>query len=319
MLPARQLSSPRNILSPSARSKLIANTNLVPSRWQQPPSSGSSSSSTTPSILAARLEKTLVQVNDLVYKPLGKGKAQVARRAVKKQIETLSMEPNKPSNLWSSSSESWTLQDIALFEASFTLYGKDFVSIQQVVSSKSMNQIVDFFYIWKMTSHYRVWKHNVKRTRTEQMAAAAEAKAAAQILGLPKPTGASSIPLKQFWGDGKNKKSKEKGSRKRGRSTSSFDKNGSSSSSSSSSGNDGNGGKKKKKKTTKTKGGLRLASLHGVDIKPEDLKKAVNARGGIKKVRKDRKWQLIRLDLKLQQTSSSGHTLNKAWTRYFDN
>ena len=68
----------------------------------------------------------------------------------------------------------------------------------------------------------------------------------------------------------------------------------------------------------KRKGGLVYAKLHGVDIKPDLLRASVNSFGGIKIVRRDRKWQLVRLDLKLQQTSSSGHTLNKAWTRYFE-
>jgi hypothetical protein len=299
---ARQLSSPKNIVSPSARFKLDASS-LSPTRWMAPPKSSGHAGK-----LRDKLEKTLKQLNDKVYKPLGKGKAQVARRAAREHIRNSSNAPanpwveRPPSVLWNSLTESWTLHDIALFEACFTLYGKDFVSIQQIVSSKTIHEIVDFFYVWKMTSHYRVWKHNVTRTNTERMAAAAEAKAAAAENGYPKPSGASNLPLTQFWGDGKSRKNKDsKGSQKRSRSSSSGK----------------NASKRSKKKRTKTKGGVVLARLHGIEIKPEALQKAVNARGGIDMVRKDRKWQLVRVDLKLQQTSSSGHTLNKAYERYF--
>lgn len=257
----------------------------------------------------------LKQLNESVYKPLGRGQAQIARRAAREQIRQQSNVPTLPwvqrpsTTLWDSLSETWTLHDIALFEASFSLYGKDFVSIQQIVTSKTMHEIVDFFYLWKMTSHYRIWKDNVRRTKNEKAAAEAAAKAAAEALSLERNIGASNLPLRKFWDDesgGKGKKGKgNKADRKRARAGSS------------SSGN--KGGKRSKKIGSKTKnGGIVLAKLHGIEIKPEALKEIVNSLGGIATVRGERKWQIVRVALKLQQTSSSGHTLNKAWERYFE-
>ena len=55
--------------------------------------------------------------------------------------------------------------------------------------------------------------------------------------------------------------------------------------------------------------------MHGIEIVPDVLKEAVHARGGIDIVRSHRLWQKIRSDLHLKKSSSSGHTLNKAWVR----
>jgi len=222
--------------------------------------------------------------------------------------------------LWDPLYETWTLHDIALFEAAFALYGKDFVSIQQIVSSKTSQEIVDFFYLWKMTSHYRVCKRKKVQSAADRQTATALANVAAAekalATGIPVPLGASNLPLTQFWGKGasSNPSKQKKGGgggggqhNKRGHSSVVGD------------GDDGGGGGGgSKKKSKKRKGGLVYAKLHGVEIKPDLLRASVNSLGGIKTVRRDRKWQLVRLDLKLQQTSSSGHTLNRAWTRYFE-
>jgi len=54
--------------------------------------------------------------------------------------------------------ESWSPLEIALFEASIAEYGKDFHKIQKEVRTKSTKEIIDFYYIWKKTEHYRRWK-----------------------------------------------------------------------------------------------------------------------------------------------------------------
>jgi hypothetical protein len=54
----------------------------------------------------------------------------------------------------------WSPYEIACFEGSITLLGKNFHQIQKIVRTKSIKEIIEFYYIWKMTSHYQQWKKN---------------------------------------------------------------------------------------------------------------------------------------------------------------
>jgi hypothetical protein len=55
--------------------------------------------------------------------------------------------------------ERWSPYEIAVFEASLAEYGKDFFRVQKEIGgSKSTAEIVEFYYIWKKTSHYAKWK-----------------------------------------------------------------------------------------------------------------------------------------------------------------
>lgn len=54
--------------------------------------------------------------------------------------------------------EEWAPIEIALFEASIAEYGKDFHQVQKQIGSKTTKQIVDFYYVWKKTAHYKKWK-----------------------------------------------------------------------------------------------------------------------------------------------------------------
>eukprot|EP00742_Colponemidia_sp_Colp-10_P007465 GILJ01008041.1.p1 GENE.GILJ01008041.1~~GILJ01008041.1.p1 ORF type:complete len:237 (+),score=14.99 GILJ01008041.1:29-739(+) len=56
--------------------------------------------------------------------------------------------------------ESWTPRDIALFESGVCKYGKNFHFIQKLMPHKSTQDIVSFYYIWKTSSHYKIWKEN---------------------------------------------------------------------------------------------------------------------------------------------------------------
>jgi hypothetical protein len=93
--------------------------------------------------------------------------------------------------------DNWTLREIALFEAAMCAFGKDFHAVQQAVSLKSIrpdqhvsrrslqsltriahdllfrpslmqvktkttNDIVDFYYMWKKSTHYMIWKSSGK-------------------------------------------------------------------------------------------------------------------------------------------------------------
>lgn len=54
--------------------------------------------------------------------------------------------------------EKWSPYEIALFEAGMAHHGKDFHQIHKIIQSKSTKEVVDFYYIWKKTSHYKTWK-----------------------------------------------------------------------------------------------------------------------------------------------------------------
>jgi len=54
--------------------------------------------------------------------------------------------------------ERWCPYEIAVFEASIAEHGKEFHLVQRDVQTKSTREIIDFYYIWKKTSHYMRWK-----------------------------------------------------------------------------------------------------------------------------------------------------------------
>jgi hypothetical protein len=55
--------------------------------------------------------------------------------------------------------EKWSPYEIAMFEASIAEYGKNFARIQKEIgTTKSVQDVIEFYYIWKKTSHYSHWK-----------------------------------------------------------------------------------------------------------------------------------------------------------------
>lgn len=56
--------------------------------------------------------------------------------------------------------ENWNPREIAVFEGGIAHYGKDFRTIQRFVQTKNTKEIIEFYYLWKMSSHYAEWKRN---------------------------------------------------------------------------------------------------------------------------------------------------------------
>jgi len=54
--------------------------------------------------------------------------------------------------------EKWSPFEVSVFEASITLYGKNFNQISKHVKTKSVKEVIEFYYFWKKTSHYRQYK-----------------------------------------------------------------------------------------------------------------------------------------------------------------
>ena len=54
--------------------------------------------------------------------------------------------------------EKWSPYEVAVFEAAIMEYGKEFHQVQKAVGTKTTREVIDFYYIWKKTSHYQKWK-----------------------------------------------------------------------------------------------------------------------------------------------------------------
>ncbi|KAL7555105.1 hypothetical protein ACHAWF_018731 [Thalassiosira exigua] len=54
--------------------------------------------------------------------------------------------------------EKWNPYEIATFEAALAVCGKRFHQVRKWVRTKSTKEIVEFYYVWKKTSHGRRWK-----------------------------------------------------------------------------------------------------------------------------------------------------------------
>jgi hypothetical protein len=57
--------------------------------------------------------------------------------------------------------ERWAPYEIAVFEAALAEYGKDFYRVQKEIgASKTTKDVIEFYYIWKKTTHYSKWKRS---------------------------------------------------------------------------------------------------------------------------------------------------------------
>lgn len=54
--------------------------------------------------------------------------------------------------------ERWSPYEIAVFEAALGHYGKEFHRVQKEIGTKTTKEVVDFYYVWKKTTHYEGWK-----------------------------------------------------------------------------------------------------------------------------------------------------------------
>ena len=54
--------------------------------------------------------------------------------------------------------EKWSPYEISLFEAALLHHGKEFHLVSRIVKTKTTKEVIDFYYIWKKTTHYKKWK-----------------------------------------------------------------------------------------------------------------------------------------------------------------
>ncbi|CAD8185488.1 unnamed protein product [Paramecium octaurelia] len=56
--------------------------------------------------------------------------------------------------------ETWTTKEIAIFECGICRYGKQYEFLSHLIKTKNAQDIIQFYYNWKFTSHYKLWKIN---------------------------------------------------------------------------------------------------------------------------------------------------------------
>jgi len=54
--------------------------------------------------------------------------------------------------------EKWSPYELSVFEASLTLFGKDFWQASKIIKTKSTRDVIELYYSWKKTDHYKQWK-----------------------------------------------------------------------------------------------------------------------------------------------------------------
>ncbi|CAM9717494.1 unnamed protein product, partial [Ascophyllum nodosum] len=62
--------------------------------------------------------------------------------------------------------EKWSPYQVALFEGAISIHGKVFHDVAREVEGKTVADVIEFYYIWKKTDHYKQWK---SKWRAEQM------------------------------------------------------------------------------------------------------------------------------------------------------
>ena len=54
--------------------------------------------------------------------------------------------------------EQWSPYEVAVFEAALLHHGKEFHHVAREVGTKTTKEVIDFYYTWKKTDHYKKWK-----------------------------------------------------------------------------------------------------------------------------------------------------------------
>lgn len=54
--------------------------------------------------------------------------------------------------------EKWSPYEVALFEGAMLHYGKEFHLVSREIKTKTTKEVIDFYYVWKKTAHYKKWK-----------------------------------------------------------------------------------------------------------------------------------------------------------------
>ena len=54
--------------------------------------------------------------------------------------------------------ESWAPREVAIFEESILKFGKQFEFIAELIGTKNVKQVYEFYCEWKATNHYKSYR-----------------------------------------------------------------------------------------------------------------------------------------------------------------
>eukprot|EP00924_Labyrinthula_sp_SR-Ha-C_P013401 snap_masked-scaffold_5-processed-gene-1.24-mRNA-1 protein AED:0.29 eAED:0.29 QI:0/-1/0/1/-1/1/1/0/160 len=56
--------------------------------------------------------------------------------------------------------DTWSIEEIKLFEGAIYQLGKEFTSISKLIKTKTTKEVIQFYYIWKKSKKYKAWKNS---------------------------------------------------------------------------------------------------------------------------------------------------------------
>lgn len=63
--------------------------------------------------------------------------------------------------------EDWSPREIATFESCMCRFGKKFGLFTKFIRSKTTQEIIDFYYWWKSTSHFKIWEQHMEASMSD--------------------------------------------------------------------------------------------------------------------------------------------------------
>ena len=59
--------------------------------------------------------------------------------------------------------ETWSPYEIALFNCCICKFGTNFDLYLNIITTKKKEEVIDFYYTWKSSKYYRMWKNKKKK------------------------------------------------------------------------------------------------------------------------------------------------------------
>lgn len=63
--------------------------------------------------------------------------------------------------------ENWSPREIAIFETWICKFGKNFNQFSKFIKTKNTREVVEFYFFWKNTSHYKIWQQKMNSCISE--------------------------------------------------------------------------------------------------------------------------------------------------------
>lgn len=115
------------------------------------------------------VDSVLKAVSNLYYTKRRVDNGQVIHTGYADSYKTLDLikSPIRKPNIL----DNWTMREIALFECGICYQGKDFYQIAKLIETKTTNEVVEFYYHWKLSGHYQMFKYHGRPWSTNRRTA----------------------------------------------------------------------------------------------------------------------------------------------------